>query len=59
MRMKCLTGVIQRIASSTRPGISSGLALTAANCSGSSASAQIAPAVEDDVVSWPAVATIM
>ena len=49
----------QRIASSTRPGIKSGLAFTLANSTGSLASAQIAPAVEDEVVSWPAVATIM
>ena len=36
-----------------------GIGLDLANCAGSCASAQIAPAVEDDVVSCPAVATIM
>jgi hypothetical protein len=56
--MKCFTGVTQRIDSSTSPGISDGLALTLANSEGDSQRPQIAPAVDDEVVSWPAVATM-
>ena len=53
------TGVIQRMLSSTSPGINDGSAFTLANSSGCSARPQIAPAVEEEVVSCPAVATMM
>ena len=56
--MKWRTGVVQRIDSSTRPGIRPGSACTLANSAGRSASAHSAPAVEDEVVSCPAVAMI-
>ena len=59
MRMKVFTGVVQRMLSSTRPGISDGSALTLASSAGFSASAHMAPAVDDEVVSCPAVATMM
>ena len=57
-RMKCFTGVIQRTASSTRPGISAGSAFTRANASGNWHMPHTAPAVDDEVVSCPAVATM-
>ena len=58
LRMKCLTGVTQRMISSTAVGSSDGSACRRASWSGCSMSAWRPPAIADDVVSWPAVATI-
>jgi hypothetical protein len=57
--MKCCTGTVQRIASSTRPGISDGLARSFSSSPGCSHNAHIAPHVDDDVVSCPAAAMMM
>ena len=58
VRMKCFTGVVQRIASSTNSGISDGSAFSLASSAGLRASSQKPPAADELVVSCPAVAVI-
>ena len=56
LRMKCLTGVTQRMISSTAVGISDGSSRSRCSWSGFSTRACSPPAIDDAVVSWPAVA---
>ena len=58
VRMKCRTGAVQRMISSTALAIISGSSARAASWSGCSTRACMPPAMADEVVSWPAVATM-
>ncbi|CNH84915.1 Uncharacterised protein [Mycobacterium tuberculosis] len=58
VRMKCLTGVTQRIISSVARGMRSRSSRSSANWSGLSMSACMPPEMVELVVSCPAVATM-